>query len=107
MPADGRSSSPRAPEHDFNRPDRSEPSDPPSIAALLNQHPDLEVVAGASGADTSELKKAKPQVVLLDLRLGHKDSLRIAEQVKKEFPDSKVIVMDLLPVHEDIVQLVR
>ncbi len=77
------------------------------IAALLNQHPDLEVVAGASGAATSELKKAKPQVVLLDLRLGHKDSLRIAEQVKKEFPDSKVIVMDLLPVHEDIVEFVH
>ena len=77
------------------------------IAALLNQHPDLEVVAGASGADTSDLKKAKPQVVLLDLRLGHKDSLRIAVQVKKDFPDSKVIVMDLLPVHEDIVEFVH
>jgi DNA-binding NarL/FixJ family response regulator len=77
------------------------------IAALLNQHPDLKVVAGASGADTSELKKAKPQVVLLDLRLGHGDSLRLAEQVKKEFPDSKAIVMDLLPVHEDIVEFVN
>lgn len=76
------------------------------IAALLNQHPDLKVVAGASGADTSALKEAKPQVVLLELGLGHGDSLRIAERVKRELPESKVIVMDLLPAHEDIVEFV-
>ena len=77
------------------------------ISALLNQHPDLEVVAGASGVDTSVLRDVKPQVVLLDLGLGHGDSLRVAEQVKRDFPESKVIVMDLLPVHEDIVEFVN
>jgi DNA-binding NarL/FixJ family response regulator len=77
------------------------------ITALLSQLPDLKVVAGTSAADTSVLREAKPQVVLLDLGLGHGDSLRVAENVKKEFPDSKVIVMDLLPVHEDIVEFVN
>jgi DNA-binding NarL/FixJ family response regulator len=77
------------------------------ITALLSQLPDLKVVAGASGADTSALRDTKPQVVLLDLGLGHGDSLRVAEQVKKEFPEAKVIVMDLLPVHEDIVEFVN
>ena len=77
------------------------------ITALLSQLPDLKVVAGTSAADTSVLREAKPQVVLLDLGLGHGDSLRVAENVKKEFPESKVIVMDLLPVHEDIVEFVN
>lgn len=77
------------------------------ITALLNGLPDLKVVAGAAGDDTSVLQNAKPQVVLLDLGLGHSNSLRVAEEVKKEFPDSKIILMDLLPVHEDIVEFVN
>lgn len=77
------------------------------IASLLNQHPDLKVVAGASTADTALLREVNPQVVLLDLGLGQGDSLRVAEQVKKDFPQSKVIVMDLLPVHEDIMEFVN
>ena len=77
------------------------------MIALLSQLPDLKVVAGASGSDTSMLRAAKPQVVLLDLGLGHGNSLRVAEEVKKEFPESKIILMDLLPVHEDIVEFVN
>lgn len=77
------------------------------IAALLNQLPDVKVVAGASGADTALLHKTKPNVVLLDLGLGHGDSIRVAEEVKRELPESKIILMDLLPVHEDIVEFVN
>jgi DNA-binding NarL/FixJ family response regulator len=77
------------------------------ISALLNALPDFDVVAGASGADTSVLRKAKPQVVLLDIGLEHGSSLRVAEEVNKEFPDSKIILMDVLPVHEDIVEFVN
>jgi DNA-binding NarL/FixJ family response regulator len=77
------------------------------ISALLNQLPDLKVVAGESGDDTLRLKELKPEVFLLDLGLNSGDSLRVAEKVKKEFPESKVIVMDLLPVHEDIVEFVN
>ncbi len=77
------------------------------ISALLNQLPDLKVVAGESSGEASLLKSVNPQVVLLDLGLRNGDSLRVAEKVKREFPDSKVIVMDLLPVHEDIVEFVN
>jgi DNA-binding NarL/FixJ family response regulator len=52
-------------------------------------------------------REAKPQVVLLDLGLQNGDSLRLAVQVKQDFPESKVIVMDLLPVHEDIMDFVN
>jgi len=77
------------------------------IAALLNQLPDFKVVAGASGADTALLLETKPDVILLDLGLGHGDSIRLAEVVKRELPESSIILMDLLPVHEDIVEFVN
>jgi DNA-binding NarL/FixJ family response regulator len=77
------------------------------ISALLNQVPDLRVVAGESSGEASLLKTVNPQVVLLDLGLHNGDSLKVAEKVKKEFPEAKVIVMDLLPVHEDIVEFVN
>jgi two-component system, NarL family, nitrate/nitrite response regulator NarL len=76
------------------------------ISALLNQTPDLNVVAAGPSGDPSLLRDVHPQVVLLDLGLRKRDSLRVAEQVTKEFPESKLIVMDLLPVHEDIVEFV-
>jgi DNA-binding NarL/FixJ family response regulator len=77
------------------------------ITALLNEVPDLRVVAGTSSGDLSLLSEVRPQVVLLDLGLRNGDSLRVAERVGREFPDSRVIVMDLLPVHEDIMEFVH
>jgi DNA-binding NarL/FixJ family response regulator len=74
------------------------------ISMLLNQVTDLRVVAAGSSADMSLLRAVKPQVVLLDLGLRNGDSLRLAGKVMKGFPESKVIVMDLLPVDEDIVE---
>ena len=77
------------------------------IARLLNQRPDLKVVAGGLSGDTALLRQVNPEVVLLDLGLRNGDSLRVAQEVKRDIPESKVIVMDLLPVHEDIVDFVR
>jgi DNA-binding NarL/FixJ family response regulator len=77
------------------------------LTALLDQVPDLRVVAEASSAEVAILGQAEPDVVLLDLGLRDADSLRIAERVQHEVPRSKIIVMDLLPVHEDIMEFVH
>ena len=77
------------------------------IAALLGQLPDLKVVAGGHSDDTVLLKGVNPQVILLDLGLQNGDSLRVAQQVKADYPASRIIVMDLLPVHEDIMEFVN
>jgi DNA-binding NarL/FixJ family response regulator len=77
------------------------------MTALLNQTEDFEVVAAGSSGDPALLRDIKPQVILLDVGLWDDDSLRVAETVKKESPESKVIIMDLLPVHEDIVEFVN
>ncbi len=45
--------------------------------------------------------------MLLDSALGEDDSLRLLEAVKQMSPDIRVIVMDLLPAPQDIVEFVE
>jgi DNA-binding NarL/FixJ family response regulator len=77
------------------------------MMAMLNQTKDFQVVAAGPSGDPGLLRDTKPHVILLDVGLWDDDSLRVAETVRKESPDSKVIIMDLLPVHEDIVEFVN
>ena len=74
---------------------------------MLNELPDVKVVLAATSLETAMLKETNPRVVLLDVGLQDKNSLRLAEAVKKELADSRVIVMDLLPVHEEIAEFVN
>lgn len=81
------------------------------ITALLNQLPDLRVVAGTAtvGAAIPKLHEIAeaPHVVLLDLGLRNGDSLRETARVKREFPGARIIAMDLLPAHEELVEYVN
>jgi DNA-binding NarL/FixJ family response regulator len=74
---------------------------------MLNELPDVKVVLAATSLEASMLKDTNPRVVLLDVGLQDKNSLRVAETVKKEMADSRVIVMDLLPMHEEIADFVN
>ena len=74
---------------------------------MLNELPDVKVVLAATSLDASMLKDTNPRVVLLDVGLQDKNSLRLAETVKKEMAESRVIVMDLLPMHEEIAEFVN
>lgn len=72
------------------------------LSALLNACPGLSVVYTAAHPDFAAIERARPQVLLLDIGLENGDSLATARRVVHEFPESQVIVMDLLPSHEDI-----
>ena len=74
---------------------------------MLNKVPDVKVVLAATSLETAMLKEANPRVVLLDIGLPDTNCLHIAETVRTEMPDSRVIVMDLLPVHEEIAEFVN
>jgi len=74
---------------------------------MLNELPDVKVVLAATSLESATLKDANPRVILLDVGLQDKNSLRLAEIVRKEMADSRVIVMDLLPVHEEIAEFVN
>jgi DNA-binding NarL/FixJ family response regulator len=77
-----------------------------ALTAMLDRLPDLRVV-GASVADPAFIEGAKPDVLLLDVGLGDEDSLRVATALTKQAPGTKIIVMDLIPMNEDIVQFVN
>ena len=79
------------------------------LAALLGAQPDFKVVAAAEGANVGllQVRETKPHVVLVDAALGNHDTHRLVESVRKEAPESKVIVMDLLPAHEDVIAFIR
>jgi DNA-binding NarL/FixJ family response regulator len=74
---------------------------------MLNELPDVQVVLAATSLETSLLKEINPRVVLLDVGLQDRNSLRLAESVKNDMADSRVIVMDLLPMHEEIAEFVN
>jgi two-component system, NarL family, nitrate/nitrite response regulator NarP len=79
------------------------------IIALLKPHRDISIIAesGKSEKTILEIHKFKPNVILLDLGLRSQNSLGLVELVKKEFSDSKVIIMDLVPVQADILRFVN
>lgn len=77
-----------------------------ALTAMLNKLADMRVVASAV-ADTALLASAKPNVLLLDGGLRDQDSLRVAATVKVAMPEAHIIVMDLVPVSEEIAEYVN
>jgi DNA-binding NarL/FixJ family response regulator len=77
------------------------------ITDMLNELSDVTVVLAATSFETATLMNAAPRVVLLDVGLQDGSSLRLADVVRSEMPDSRVIVMDLLPAHEEIAEFVN
>jgi DNA-binding NarL/FixJ family response regulator len=79
------------------------------LATLLDAQPDFKVVAAAEGPDTGLLRvrETKPHVVLVDASLGSHSSHRFVETIRTAAPEAGVIVMDLLPVEEDVVEFVK
>jgi len=77
------------------------------MTEMLNDLADVRVVLAATSLETSQLGSIGPDVVLLDVGLQDAQSLRLAEAIKADLPKAGVIVMDLLPVHEEIAQFVN
>ena len=77
-----------------------------ALAAMLNRLPDMRVATSAA-ADATFLAETEPHVVLLDVGLRDQDSLRVAAALRKDAPEAKIVVMDLMPVNEDIADFVN
>jgi DNA-binding NarL/FixJ family response regulator len=79
------------------------------IEAMLNEQPDFVVIATAPDSDAvlALLQDSRPELVLLDAALGDEDSMRLLETIRKTAPEVRVIVMDLIPVPQDIIELVE
>ena len=77
-----------------------------ALAAMLERLADVSVVTSAT-ADSTFLAKTKPDVLLLDLGLGDQETLNVALAVRRDSPQSRIIVMDVIPVHDEIIELVN
>jgi DNA-binding NarL/FixJ family response regulator len=51
--------------------------------------------------------KLNPNIVLLDLGLRNQNSLQVVKLVKKHFQETKIIVMDLIPLQADVFEFVQ
>jgi DNA-binding NarL/FixJ family response regulator len=75
------------------------------IKRALETAPDITVVGEAmSGQEMLDLvPRVNPDVVILDLRMPHGDGLTTLAQLRKDFPDLKVIILSMFedPEHID------
>ncbi|MEP6905133.1 MAG: response regulator transcription factor [Gemmatimonadales bacterium] len=78
------------------------------LATLIRQQPGFKVLAASANVIQAlkKVREAKPRVVLVDFGLQNHDSLRLTATIHREVPDTRVIVMGLFPLHEDIADFV-
>ena len=78
------------------------------INAMLNEQPDIIAISATGNGDAFEkAERLKPNVVLLDLGLKSQSSLKVVELIKKKFPKTEVVVMDLIPIHSEVIEFVQ
>ncbi|MFZ0456657.1 MAG: response regulator transcription factor [Ignavibacteriaceae bacterium] len=74
------------------------------IISIIKKQQDLDIIpeSGITKNTFAKIQQLKPNIILLDLGLHNRNSLSVVEFVKKDFPDAKVIIMDLAPVPGDV-----
>lgn len=65
------------------------------LAAIINNQPDMEVIAqAANGKDAVEqFRKHHPDVTLMDLRLPDVSGIDTMVAIRAEFPDARIIML--------------
>lgn len=65
------------------------------LRTLLNDEPDLQVVAeaGDAAAAIRAVEQHRPQVVLMDIRLPGKGGIEATDEIRRRFPETKVVIL--------------
>jgi DNA-binding NarL/FixJ family response regulator len=79
------------------------------LTAMIGGQPDLKVVAayGDCAKALQNISISTPNILLLDLGLRNQNSLQVVKTVKKNFPNTGVIIMDLIPLESDVLDFVK
>ncbi|MGA2870397.1 MAG: response regulator transcription factor, partial [Verrucomicrobiota bacterium] len=74
------------------------------VTAIINNEPDMEVVAEAvNGLQAVELyEKHKPDLVLLDSRMPLKDGVQAAKEIQDRHPAARILMLTAFDGDEDI-----
>jgi two-component system, NarL family, response regulator len=74
------------------------------IALIINQEPDMEVVGSCASAEeaVSLYRACRPDVTLMDLRLGKMSGVEAIKAIRKEHPTARIVVLTMYEGDEDI-----
>jgi two-component system NarL family response regulator len=74
------------------------------IVALLQGHDDFQVIAEAGDGVTAValFRKQPPDVTLMDLRMPKMDGVEVIKTLRREFPDSRFLVLTTYDSEDDI-----
>ncbi|MEJ2599839.1 MAG: response regulator transcription factor [Anaerolineales bacterium] len=79
------------------------------LKALLDRHPNFEVVAEAATAREAveRVEAFQPDVVVMDIRLPGGSGIEACEEITQRFPDSKVIMLTSYAEDEMLFSAIR
>jgi two-component system, NarL family, response regulator len=79
------------------------------LIGILNLEPDLEIVADAeNGAQAIELfRQHRPDVTLMDIRMPRLNGVATTVEIRKEFPEARMIMLTTYDGDEDIHRALR
>ncbi len=79
------------------------------LATLVDAQPEFTVVAAVETGTIGlkQVQDLRPHVAMVDATLGSSSSHRLVGSLRQTAPETRVIVMDLLPVPQDIIAFVK
>lgn len=79
------------------------------LKALLDRHPDFEVIGEASSAREAleQVANLQPTVVVMDIRLPGTSGIEACEEIVQRFPDTKVIMLTSYAEDEMLFSAIR
>lgn len=79
------------------------------IRRIFETEPDLEVVGEADdGEQTINLaRELKPDVIIMETRMGKLDSIEVTKRIKSQHPDAKVVVLTAYDDDEYVTDMLR
>ena len=80
-----------------------------ALKIILEADPDFHIIAtGSSGQEAISLyHKHKPDVLLMDIRMKNMSGLDASEQILKEFPEARILLLTTFSDDEYIVTALK
>lgn len=80
-----------------------------ALKTILEMNPDILVCAtGTDGTDAVKLyREYLPDILLMDIRMKHMNGLEATAEIRKEFPDAKILLLTTFSDDEYIVKALQ